>query len=154
MTASLPPSIASQLTTAQAQEAPLDARAFLVRSLQLEGKECTLDDDRDIIFRHEQFTLYLRLFDDDPEFVQLLLPSFHTVDIGEELAACLMVADRVNSHIKNVKIITARSRDAVVLHAAADLLLPDARQVAPLLLRSASCLANAVRDFRTLMRML
>lgn len=154
MNASLPPSIAAQLASAQAQVAPLAPRDFLVRAPQMEGKECTLDDDRDIIFRHEQFALYLRCFDDDPEFVQLLLPNFHTMEDEADIVASLMVADRVSSHIKNVKIVTARGGDQVHLHAIADFLLADARQIAPVLMRAATSLVSAVHDFRTLLRLL
>ncbi len=154
MNASLPPSIAAQLSSSSELETPLDIRDFLMRALSLEGMECMLDEDRDIVFRLEEFSYCLRLFDCDPEFVQLVLPHFLTLDEVEELPGLLMLADRVSGRVKNIKFLSARSGDRVALHAAAEFLVPDARQIAPMLPRAAAALACAVRDLRTLRRLM
>lgn len=154
MNASTPPSLAAQLTSAAPLETPPDAREFLMRALKLEGMACMLDEDRDIAFRLEEFSYCLRVFDSDPEFAQLVLPHFLSVDAADDLAGLLVLADRVSSRVKNVKFFSARSGDQVALHASADFLVPDTRQLASVLPRAAAALACAVRDFRTLRRLM
>ena len=151
----LPASTAAHAAATSRPEAPpQDVREFLASTLRLEGCECSFDDDRDIMFRHDGFTYCLCLWDDDPEFLQLVLPNFHTVSDMRELPSCLMVADRINRSFKGAKLVTASSEKGVGMHAAAEFMVADARQVAPVLLRAAGCLASAVRDFRTVLRVL
>lgn len=151
----LPGTTHAQATVTSHLEAqPQDVREFLANALRLEGCDCSFDEDRDILFRHDGFAYCLRLQDDDPEFVHLVLPHFHSVNDLRDLPTCLMVADRVNRSVKSAKLVTAGAEQGVGLHATADFLVADARQVAPVLLRAAGCLAQAVRDFRTVLRVL
>jgi hypothetical protein len=155
MNPSLPSSIASQLAALQGVEAtPQTPREFLMQVLEIDGCAPSLDTEQDIVFRHEGFVYCLCLLDDDPEFVRLVLPNFHTVAEPGELSGCLLIADRVNRCTKQVKLVSSRSDDGVTLHAVAEFLVADPLQVAPVLLRAASGLAGAVRDFYTLMRLL
>jgi hypothetical protein len=75
------------------------------------GLIVTIDSDGDVIFKHPELgSLYIKKFDDDPEFFMLVLPNFAScTSLGLDTAQLLSALNAVNGKMKAVKLVVQKS---------------------------------------------
>ncbi len=81
--------------------------------LRDEGYRPELDDDGDVRFKSEGFTIYVICQESDASYFQMLLPGMWTIDDDEELGRALLASTKVTREVKTVKVYVSSNRKRV-----------------------------------------
>lgn len=63
-----------------------------------------VDKDGDVEFRDDKFTFFIAVTEKDPQFFQVVLPAFWSLDSAEERARAFMAVNKTNSQVKAAKL--------------------------------------------------
>ncbi len=74
--------------------------------LTVEGYRPSVDDDGDVLFKHEGGHYYISVADEDELFFQLVYPRFWSIEDEDERQRVLSSANEINLRFKVVKIYT------------------------------------------------
>lgn len=113
--------------------------------LKSEGYQPEIDDEGDIRFKHDGFSYYLLIYEDDTPYFHLQLPAFHQVKSEEDKAKVFEACNEVNRSSKLAKV-TFYPEEMVVSCGAQMLLFNDAH-FASTLKRSFSAVLYAGKKF-------
>ena len=72
--------------------------------LQEEGYRPSIDDDGDIMFKSQGFTLFIRTYNDDDVYLKVMLPGFWSIESDQEREKVYYVANKVASEYKVAKV--------------------------------------------------
>ena len=123
-------------------------QALYMDTLAEEGFRPKLDSDGDIVFKAEGRTLYIRLYADDTEYFQLVLPNFWKIESEEEQVCASIAANHATRVTKVTKVFTTKSNTC----ASIEMFLPAPELFGKILNRSVAALGNAAAHFVEKMR--
>ena len=115
--------------------------------LEEEGFRAEIDDDGDVVFRHEGGT-YIITVEDDEEFFRLIFANFWSLDDLPEKAQAVRVAHDVTRAVKAAKVFRVKDNMWCTVEAFHD--PPENFQ--PVLIRSLRAIQAAVGRFAEEMR--
>ena len=125
-------------------------QALYMETLAEEGYRPKIDEDGDLVFKAEGRLLVIRLYPDDTEYFQLVLPNFWEIESEEERAQALIAANEATRTSKVCKIFLTKDNTC----ASIEMLLPSADLFPKVLGRSIYALRNGVEHFAKKMRAL
>ena len=115
--------------------------------LEDEGFRAELDDDGDVVFRHEGGT-YIITIEEDEEFFRLIFANFWSLDDLPEKAQAVRVAHDVTRAVKAAKVFRVKNNMWCTVEAFHD----PPESVQPVLIRSLRAIQAAVARFAEEMR--
>jgi hypothetical protein len=118
-------------------------QALYVETLAEEGYRPKLDDDGDIVFKSEGRTLYIRMYPDDTEYMQLVLPNFWKIESEEEREMALIAANHATRVTKVAKVFVTKANTC----ASIEMFLPEPSLFGKILNRSVVALRNGAEHF-------
>ncbi|WP_245557616.1 hypothetical protein [Deinococcus peraridilitoris] len=116
----------------------------LREALTAEGFRVEESPDSGLSFKYEGSTYFLPDNHEDPQFFQLLLPNFWSLETEDEYGRALLACDALNRHAKLVKVHTVENDTWVSVEA----IHADPRHFLQFLPRYLSYIQDAVRIFR------
>jgi hypothetical protein len=119
---------------------------FYVQFLKEEGYFPTIDDDGDVLFKHEGGSYYLLSNEDDARYFALLFPNFWRLESPEEVTKAYKAANDVTRDTKVAKV-HVNSKGANV-NASVEIYVQDIGDSRHFLTRAVSALQYAVHQFR------
>ena len=123
-------------------------QALYMDTLAEEGFRPKIDDDGDIVFKAEGRTLYIRMYPDDPEYLQLVLPNFWKIESEEEHLCATIAANHSTRVTKVAKVFVTKNNTC----ASIEVFLPVPELFAKILNRSVAALRNGAEHFVEKMR--
>jgi len=118
-------------------------QALYVETLAEEGYRPKLDEDGDILFKAEGRTLYIRMYPEDTEYLQLVLPNFWKIESEEERENAHIAANHATRLTKVAKVFVTKANTC----ASIEMFLPEPSLFAKILNRSVAALRNGVEHF-------
>jgi hypothetical protein len=115
--------------------------------LRQEGYRPELDNDNDIVFKHERITFVLFANEDDEAYFKLMIPFFWKLESAEETDRAIRFMNQLNTEYKAAKFCPTGDNVSVFAECFYD--QPD--QYKPVFARYVDLLATAMREFRQLM---
>ena len=79
-----------------------------VEYLKSEGYLPTVDKDGDVVFKYEGSTYFISVDEDDPQFFEVIYPTFWELDSEREKALAQKVALKVTNSTKGIKVFLSR----------------------------------------------
>jgi hypothetical protein len=123
-------------------------QALYMETLAEEGFRPKIDDDGDIVFKAEGRTLYIRLYPDDTEYLQLVLPNFWKIESDEERVCATIAANHATRVTKVAKVFVTKNNTC----ASIEMFLPVPELFVKILSRSVAALGNGAEHFIEKMR--
>jgi hypothetical protein len=118
-------------------------QALYMEALAEEGYRPKLDEDGDIVFKAEGRTLYIRMYPDDTEYFQLVLPNFWKIESDEEREMALVAANHATRITKVAKVFVTKANTCASIEA----FLPDPSLFIKIINRSVAALRNGAEHF-------
>lgn len=118
-------------------------QALYMETLAEEGYRPKLDEDGDIVFKSEGRTLYIRMYPDDPEYMQLVLPNFWKIESETEREMALLAANHATRVTKVAKVFVTKANTC----ASIEMFLPEPALFGKILNRSVVALRNGAEHF-------
>jgi hypothetical protein len=118
-------------------------QALYMDTLAEEGYRPKLDEDGDVVFKSEGRTLYIRMYPDDTEYMQLVLPNFWKIESEEERELALIAANHATRVTKVTKVFVTKANTC----ASIEMFLPEPALFAKILNRSVAALRNGAEHF-------
>ena len=118
-------------------------QALYMETLAEEGYRPKLDEDSDIIFKAEGRTLYIRMYSDDTEYFQLVLPNFWKIESEEERELALIAANHATRITKVAKVFVTKTNTC----ASIEMFLPDPSLFGKVVNRAVAALRNGAEHF-------
>ncbi len=119
--------------------------AFYVKYLTDEGYRPKLDDDGDVLFKHEGGSYYLIAQADDPTFLQIFYPNFWKLEKPEDLEKAYRSASEVSRATKVTKVYVNGNKENV--SASVELYIQKQEDLQHFLARALAAIRHAVREF-------
>lgn len=126
---------------------PSERADMYVDFLEEEGFRAEIDDDGDVVFRHEGGT-YIITVEDDEEFFRLIFANFWSLDDLPEKAQAVRVAHDVTKAVKAAKVFRVKDNMWCTVEAFHD----PPENFKPVLIRSLRAVQAAVARFAEEMR--
>jgi hypothetical protein len=114
--------------------------------LMEEGYRPRIDDDGDVVFKHEGRTYYITIDVNDKEFFRLIFPNFWSIENDEERDRAYIAADYATERTKVAKVYM-RS-DGLDMMASIEMFIADPAGFAAVFPRCLSALQASVKNFR------
>ncbi len=118
-------------------------QALYMETLAEEGYRPKMDEDGDIVFKSEGKTLYIRMYPDDTEYLQLVLPNFWKIESEEERELANIAANYATRVTKVAKVFTTKANTC----ASIEMFLPVPEQFAKVINRCVCALRNGAEHF-------
>ena len=122
---------------------PGTAKDVILKALELEGSNPKIDEDGDIVFKHNRFHFLLIFSQADPEYIRLLLPNFYEVENEKQRTAAFAAANDANAICKAAKVYVSSNQT----HAAIEGFLAASEQIVPVLMRCLDALEHSVNTY-------
>ena len=119
---------------------------FYMQFLKEEGYFPTIDDDGDVLFKHEGGSYYLLSNEDDVRYFALLFPNFWKLENPDEVQKALRSANDVTRDTKVAKVHVNSKQTNV--NASVEIYVTDPGDCRNFLQRAVSALRYAVHLFR------
>ena len=123
-------------------------QALYMEILAEEGYRPKLDEDGDVLFKAEGRTLYIRMYPDDTEYLQLVLPNFWKIESEREREMALIAANHATRVTKVAKVFVTKTNTC----ASIEMFLPDPALFVKILNRSVAALRNGAEHFAETMQ--
>jgi hypothetical protein len=81
-------------------------RTLYSEFLTEEGYRPTVDQDGDVVFKHEGKTYFIDVHEKDPSFFMIVLPNIWPIESAEERIQVLVAADVANREVMSAKVAT------------------------------------------------
>ena len=118
-------------------------QALYMDTLAEEGFRPKIDEDGDIIFKSEGRSLYIRLYADDTEYMQLVMPNFWKIESDEERVCATIAANHATRVTKVTKVFVTKENTC----ASIEMFLPSPDLFAKVINRSVAALRNGAEHF-------
>jgi hypothetical protein len=141
--------VVAPLRSAQENGTDLKQRQqVFMHHIKSEGFVPEIDKDGDIVFKIEGGTYYIVLHENDPEFFQMIFPSFWEIENDAERLKALDAANHSNAKSKVSKVMVLGDN----VFASIEILLTDPSDFETVFGRCVGLLRNGVNNFKAKMR--
>jgi hypothetical protein len=94
-----------------AQSSKSDLQQMYVSYLRREGYQPEIDSDGDILFKAEGSTLYIYVYENDPNYFRMVYPYFWSIESEEEMRRVAEIASYVTRTTKVVRVYMERDNE-------------------------------------------